>query len=254
MFMIAAAILLSRYSDVSCHRWYVRYHARSATPHHALAQRRQSSIALGRVARNVGSRLGRHWHASGCRSRDGRPLWWAAAPGLAATDRLTLLAAAVASASIVVIPLVVLSADRNIIGETVQPRYLLPMLSVVLGYLLITPITRSVEVIKPAQRTAIAVILIAAQSAALHANLRRYVTGQDELGFNLNNAEWWWPIAATPMMIWFAGSLSFGGSVILALTYCCQGTGSLEPVGSSDREPIVPAASQADVENSAISS
>lgn len=137
--------------------------------------------------------------------------------GLARIDRTALLAAAVAASSIIIAPLLVLAGSRNIIGENVQPRYLLPMLPIVLGFLLIGPDGGPIRRFSRAQRSTIVVVLVVAQSIALHANLRRYVTGQDELGFDLGAGEWWWPIAVGPMIVWAVGSVAFGGCVVLGL-------------------------------------
>ena len=49
-----------------------------------------------------------------------------------------------------------------------------------------------------------------ANAAALHTNMRRYITGTDGDWFNLDRwREWWWPHAATPMTVWAIGSVSF---------------------------------------------
>jgi hypothetical protein len=159
--------------------------------------------------------------------------------GLARVDRYTLLAAAVAGSSIAIIPLVVLNADRNIVGENIQPRYLLPMLPIILGYLLLEVSNGESAKLSRAQRSAMVAILVIAQSAALHANIRRYVTGQDELGLNLNNAEWWWSIGPTPMMVWIAGSVSFAGCVVIGLRYCGESPSSPPAAFTPISDPAV---------------
>ena len=61
-----------------------------------------------------------------------------------------------------------------------------------------------------ATRLTIISLLSISHSLALHVNIRRYVTGIDVFGWNLNkNAEWWdWPMLA-PMTVWGIASLSF---------------------------------------------
>lgn len=49
-----------------------------------------------------------------------------------------------------------------------------------------------------------------ANAFALHAHIRRYVTGSDVVGWNLNrDAEWWWPFGPAPMTTWLLGSAAF---------------------------------------------
>jgi hypothetical protein len=49
-----------------------------------------------------------------------------------------------------------------------------------------------------------------ANAFALHAHVRRYVTGSDVVGWNLNrDAEWWWPSGPAPMTTWLLGSAAF---------------------------------------------
>jgi hypothetical protein len=55
-------------------------------------------------------------------------------------------------------------------------------------------------------------------SIALHQTMRRYITGVDVTGWNLNkNAEWWWTVAPSPMTIWMLGTLAFGATATLVL-------------------------------------
>ena len=50
-----------------------------------------------------------------------------------------------------------------------------------------------------------------AQSLSLHQSIRRYVTGTNIAGWNLNNgAQWWWTYGPSPMTIWLIGTVAFG--------------------------------------------
>jgi hypothetical protein len=53
--------------------------------------------------------------------------------------------------------------------------------------------------------------LFLANTLALHLNLRRYVTGMDEQGLNLDQSiEWWWSgFPISPNTVWVTASLSF---------------------------------------------
>jgi hypothetical protein len=53
---------------------------------------------------------------------------------------------------------------------------------------------------------------------ALHTNIRRYVTGLDVNGVNLDaSPEWWWDVPFTPMAVWFVGSVAFGLVLVAAV-------------------------------------
>ncbi|WP_152545338.1 hypothetical protein [Microbacterium sp. CH12i] len=47
-------------------------------------------------------------------------------------------------------------------------------------------------------------------------NIRRYTTGLDTISPDPGaNAEWWWPGAPAPLVVWIVGTLSFGILVVL---------------------------------------
>jgi len=47
-------------------------------------------------------------------------------------------------------------------------------------------------------------------SVALHQTMRRYITGVDVIGWDLNrNAEWWWSAGPSPMTVWLIGTCAF---------------------------------------------
>jgi hypothetical protein len=55
--------------------------------------------------------------------------------------------------------------------------------------------------------------LAIANFVSLHVNLRRYLTGADQQGLNLDEGtEWWWTgFPVGPNAIWAIGSLAFAG-------------------------------------------
>ena len=58
-----------------------------------------------------------------------------------------------------------------------------------------------------------------AQSLSLHQSIRRYVTGTNIAGWNLNNgAQWWWTYGPSPMTIWLIGSVAFGVALFVVLS------------------------------------
>ena len=53
-------------------------------------------------------------------------------------------------------------------------------------------------------------IISISNSVALHQTMRRYITGVDVIGWDLNrNAEWWWSVGPSPMTVWLVGSCAF---------------------------------------------
>ncbi|QUW18566.1 DUF2142 domain-containing protein [Agrococcus sp. Marseille-Q4369] len=123
------------------------------------------------------------------------------------------IALAGVGAALVVLPMYMLLLNDVRVGEWVQPRYIFPMVIMIGGLALVEVPGRRLELGRP-QIVLAAAALTLAHSMALHANLRRYVTGVDVLGFNLDRAvEWWWATPVSPMTLWAVGSLAFAAAV-----------------------------------------
>ncbi len=112
------------------------------------------------------------------------------------------------------IPVYLLQISDYLVGLGYQSRYGLPLITVLLGLLLLRPESKPPVLSHRTPLVMISVSLIIGNSLALHQNIRRYVTGLDVIGFDLNaDREWWWwdlaggPI--TPMFIWIMGTVSF---------------------------------------------
>jgi hypothetical protein len=135
--------------------------------------------------------------------------------GLARVSLRKLLALAVVALVLLFLPLYVLQQGRTFVGDSVQPRYLLPLIILFAGLCLL-PVQRWRFHLSRLQAAIVVVALVVAQSFALHENMRRYITGIDVSGLNLNhNIEWWWPISVSPMVVWIAGTLAFAALVIV---------------------------------------
>lgn len=114
-----------------------------------------------------------------------------------------------------ILPTYVLTQGGDKVGEQVQPRYILPLI-VLMGGLLVVQAGRKRVALGRVQTVAIVVALSAANLVALHMNMRRYVTGNDVPGWNLNaGAEWFWSGAPAPMVVWAVGSTAFAGMVAI---------------------------------------
>lgn len=113
------------------------------------------------------------------------------------------------AASLVVIPMYILVHDGVTVGAGVQPRYIYPLI-IMLGGVALVGFARPGLALGRVQLVVVAAGLAAANSVALHTNLRRYITGMDSQSFNLNaNIEWWWNMPVSPMIVWAGGSLAF---------------------------------------------
>lgn len=113
------------------------------------------------------------------------------------------------------LPTYVLTQGGDKVGEQVQPRYILPLI-VLLGGLLILQAGRKRVMLGRVQSVAVVLALSGANLVALHTNMRRYITGNDVPGWNLNaGAEWFWSGAPAPMVVWAVGSAAFAGLVAI---------------------------------------
>jgi len=112
---------------------------------------------------------------------------------------------------LVVLPVYLLTAGGDAVGSQLQPRYLLPPI-VLIALLLVAapPGSRTVRFTR-VQTLAVLGALALANLVALQVNIRRYITGTDQQGFNLDSgAEWWWDgVLVGPMAVWLIGSISF---------------------------------------------
>ncbi|TQO20757.1 putative membrane protein DUF2142 [Rhodoglobus vestalii] len=113
------------------------------------------------------------------------------------------------------LPTYVLTQGGDRVGEQVQPRYLLPLI-VLLGGLLVLRAGRKRFTLGRIQSTAVVLSLSVAYVMALHTNMRRYVTGIDVYGWNLDaGTEWFWSGAPSPVAVWAIGSAAFAGLVFI---------------------------------------
>ena len=129
--------------------------------------------------------------------------------GLSRFNFLKIFALLLLLFSITVIPLYVLVHDNISVGSGVQPRYVYPLLIMIAGVAL-WGASSGQAIFSRLQILIVSLGLAIANSLSLHTNIRRYVTGTGEGGFNLNkNIEWWWASSPSPMIVWAIGSAAF---------------------------------------------
>lgn len=111
------------------------------------------------------------------------------------------------------LPVYVLQQGGQMVGEQLQPRYLLPLIVLLGGLLALgAPSARWTR----GQIVLVAVALSVAHGVALHTNLRRYLTGVATGGLDLDSGiQWWWDVPFSPMFVWAVGSLAYAGLLTL---------------------------------------
>ncbi|MEO5534006.1 MAG: DUF2142 domain-containing protein [Pseudolysinimonas sp.] len=113
---------------------------------------------------------------------------------------------------LIVLPVYVLTVGGTRVGQALQPRYLLPL--ILLLSLLLTTMPRGRELVfSRIQTFTIFAAIAGANFVALQVNIRRYVTGADQQGANLDaGSEWWWTgLPVGPTAVWVLGALAFAG-------------------------------------------
>lgn len=114
------------------------------------------------------------------------------------------------------LPVYVLQQGLNLVGEQVQPRYLLPLILILAAVLFSNlgmingPFHK-----RPPLNILLIVMVGISNSISLLSNLNRYVnaSGNWKLPF-LNNNSWWWEgLPLSPIAVWIFGSLAFGFAI-----------------------------------------
>lgn len=131
-------------------------------------------------------------------------------------ERRTSIAVGLAAVALVMVPSWVITQNGVDVGVLVQPRYVLPLQALFIGLVLLgagDPRTA----LSGVQRWLLVVGLSLANCIALYSVLRRYLTGTDYAGFDLNkNVEWWWHgMPIPPNVFWALGSLAFAGVMVM---------------------------------------
>lgn len=132
-------------------------------------------------------------------------------------------------AVLIVLPIYVLTVGGDKIGVNLQPRYLLPLI-VLFTFLLIVDTARRQLRFTRVQTFVVLAALVVAHLVALHMNIRRYVTGADQPGLNLNaGAEWWWEgLPVGPMAVWLLGAIAYA-ALFAVLWSSLRGRGITSP-------------------------
>ncbi|WP_460943200.1 DUF2142 domain-containing protein [Okibacterium endophyticum] len=138
--------------------------------------------------------------------------------GISAGGPRKYLAIGFLTACLWAVPTVLLTQSGALVGDAVQPRYILPLAVLLAGFVYLRS-TRSQLVPNRVQLLALVLAIAVANSVALYFNIRRYVFGSDG-GLNINaHVEWWWANIPSPIVMWSAGSLCFAACLVLLAFY-----------------------------------
>lgn len=149
--------------------------------------------------------------------------------------------------ALVFVPMYTLAVNGLLVGQIVQPRYLLPLLALLVATSMFRGTVESGLDASRGQLTILGLGLVAANAISLHTNLRRYLTGLDENQVSLNfEIEWWWferPSAdaflwPSPNYVWVIGFTAF--ALFLFSLWKLRDEVGLSP-SSSDASYQVPA-------------
>jgi hypothetical protein len=113
--------------------------------------------------------------------------------------------------ALIAIPLYILTVSGLSVGQQVQPRYLLPLIALLGAAVVFRESTSSGLELTRGQAWIIGTGLFIANTIAIHLNARRYITGMDQQGVNLDkNIEWWWTnFPLSPNLVTWSASIAF---------------------------------------------
>ena len=140
--------------------------------------------------------------------------------GLAQMEKYKTFAVLFLLALMAFMPLRILALGKNVIGENVQPRYFLPLLFFFIGLMLFSTLKNQLITFASSQLVFTAFALSISHAFALHAVMRRYITGTDVVSWNLNRkAEWWWEPLPSPMITWLIAVVAYSLVISIAVSY-----------------------------------
>lgn len=116
------------------------------------------------------------------------------------------------------IPMYLLQLGKSLVGEQIQPRYLLPLFVIFTIVALLGTLNIEKQITRR-QSQIIFLLLSMTNSVALYFNTKRYVRGFGQDGSpNLNyDPGWWWNIPIGPMTNWALGSSALFAALMLLL-------------------------------------
>lgn len=146
------------------------------------------------------------------------------------------------------VPLLTYYRLRMVVGETIQPRYVLPLVPILVGVALAGRAPGTSVRLTRAQGAVISGALTLATAAALYANIRRYVTGVDGTQL-VDKLEWWWPWAPSPYVVVAIGAAGFAllSSPMWLLSRSAKDNDPIRPI-AFEGGPVLPESAASETE------
>jgi hypothetical protein len=122
---------------------------------------------------------------------------------------------------LILIPAFLLYSGRNLVGENVQPRYVIPLLPLfVLAAVGVNRVFERTAAVIQNRFLFTAVAISIANGLSLLANVNRYTVGSSSFGLDSLNKEilWWWPNFVSPSLIVVLGIVSYFVFAFLVLS------------------------------------
>ena len=135
--------------------------------------------------------------------------------GLQAPSRRTLVAAGIAFAALVVVPIAYLQSQRLGVGEVVQPRYLLPLLTLLVGVVCLGPRLGTVLPLPRIPATLLAVGLSGSAVLGFWAYAHRFFAGSTVGLFDPKVSAEWVTASGVPLIV--TVPLTMTASVVLVV-------------------------------------
>ncbi len=166
--------------------------------------------------------------------------------GLGSLSRWKVVMTAAALGAFVAIPLAILQIAGFLVGEAIQPRYLLPLLPVVALVVLTGARPDEAVRLRPGVAWTMWAIASMANGAALVVNIRRYTTGLDGPMIPGKAVEWWMPGLPGPLATWIGGTIAF--AVAAWMVVRLSSGSDVAPIVAPGQEPL-PTGAAADDES-----
>lgn len=129
--------------------------------------------------------------------------------GIRRPTRRRMIAITLSLLAMWAVPFVMLAQSNAVVGTTVQPRYLLPLMLIAVGVASLRPdAERAWDGFRFA---AAATCLWIALTIGMRQNISRYTSSGDD---DAASAGWWWTGAPAPLVVWVAGSVAFGAMLV----------------------------------------
>ncbi len=134
--------------------------------------------------------------------------------GMRGASRRRTVAIVLALLAMWIVPFVMLAQSNAIVGSTVQPRYLLPLLMIAVGIASLRPDAE--QAWDGVRYWFAAACLVVGMTVSLHQNIRRYTSGSEGDAVDPGaGGQWWWAGAPTPLAMWVVGVVAFAGFVVI---------------------------------------